>query len=959
MTRLRLFDSRSPTPDSRLPPEERAAMKRAALVIGCSHRGSADFRALEGVDNDLSDVHGFFKFVAKYDRVHRLYDLRKDQILQALDLTLGELSPQDLLVVYFAGHGHLVNGQHVLLCNGARMHLLEDFHEAIPVRQLRRMTDAAGLNRVLLLDCCRNSPYAASAREAAPQGLHGEQALRDVVMATGVRPVQGMEGVTAAGSFTMLCGCSEDQVAAEVPALQRGLFTTAMLETMEAMARARGAVRVDDDLRDAIERRMDELIREHGLPYRPRPWKAGDGTPPAIIEVGEAVAATAPTGATVKPKAKRKIKKKKVKKKPVAAPAAEAPPQPPAPVKNPADADAIVLDDIFADLELVLPKPTTPAPPAKKPTPPPSPPSSSQVIALDDSGLELTLEPDADFELPPLEGDSGEFELTLDEKDDDSEFELTLDADDGDLQLTLDDTDPNAKLVNICGEWVVAADGSGDARTIREVLAFALAGDEIRVRPGTYTESLVLDKKVEIRGDGQADRVVIQSATGDCIRMATDEASVRGITIRCVGKGERHAVNVPRGRLVLEDCNLSSEAFACIAIHGKDANPTIRKCRIRQSHDCGILVYDQGRGVIEDCDVYGTSLAGLEIHGGGDPTVRRCQIHDGKSSGIYVHTGGKGTLEDCHLQGHTLAGIEVRDLGGPVAKRCRVTHNERSGIWVDAEGGGTFEDCEVQDNGRAGIEVLRGSEPRFVRCHVLAGLKYGVLVADKAAGTFEECEVSRCGASGVEIRESAKPVLRGCKIHACKLNGVRVHSGGAGRLEKCFIHGHWRSGVCVSQGGMPLMFHCVVRDCQESGVLVYDHAVGGGMIGCEVYGNGFSGVEIREGSEFALTDCKIRFGKGGGVLADLQGQATVEDCHVEGNALAAVEVRRGGELHVVRSTLAWKDGSPVRVHGGGKATIEECKVSSNPSVPLFDCEDGSELRQERNVEYHDGATIVG
>lgn len=50
--------------------------------------------------------------------------------------------------------------------------------------------------------------------------------------------------------------------------------------------------------------------------------------------------------------------------------------------------------------------------------------------------------------------------------------------------------------------WVVSGDGSGDHRSINEALLAASPGDRIIVRPGTYVETLVLSKEVDVRGVG-------------------------------------------------------------------------------------------------------------------------------------------------------------------------------------------------------------------------------------------------------------------------------------------------------------------------------------------------------------------------------------------------------------------------------------------------------------------------
>src|SRR5207248_534001 len=100
-----------------------------------------------------------------------------------------------------------------------------------------------------------------------------------------------------------------------------------------------------------------------------------------------------------------------------------------------------------------------------------------------------------------------------------------------------------------------------------------------------------------------------------------------------------------------------SDSLACVAIHGKDSDPTIRNCKIHDSKDTGVFVYERGRGVIEDCDLYGNRLSGVNIRQGSDPTVRNCKIHGSKEGGgVNSYEQGKGTIEGCDLFANKLSG---------------------------------------------------------------------------------------------------------------------------------------------------------------------------------------------------------------------------------------------------------------------------------------------------------------
>jgi F-box protein 11 len=229
---------------------------------------------------------------------------------------------------------------------------------------------------------------------------------------------------------------------------------------------------------------------------------------------------------------------------------------------------------------------------------------------------------------------------------------------------------------------VIVDSRRGDYSRISDAIKNVPEKTRILVRPGTYRESIVLTKNVEIVGDGPREQIVLLSNDADCIRVATDSvAVVRGMTIHGQAK-DHYAIDIPRGRLHLSDCIVTCDTLACIGIHNSTAQPLIQHCIIRDGGASGIFVYDQGAGVIEDCDISNNKLSGVTVKGGGNPLMRRCEIHDGQASGIYVYENGKGTYEDCDIFANKNSGVAVREGGNPLVRRCEIHDGQTSGIHV-------------------------------------------------------------------------------------------------------------------------------------------------------------------------------------------------------------------------------------------------------------------------------------
>ena len=154
------------------------------------------------------------------------------------------------------------------------------------------------------------------------------------------------------------------------------------------------------------------------------------------------------------------------------------------------------------------------------------------------------------------------------------------------------------------------------------------------VRPGLYQEGLVIDKPLEILGDGPVADIQIQARDADAVVFRANIGRIANLNLRQVGgEGTWHGVDIAQGRLELEGCDITSQSLACVAIHD-GADPRLRRNTIHDGKQTGVWVYDGGLGTLEDNDITANACAGVEIRTGGNPTLRRNTIHDGKHDGV-------------------------------------------------------------------------------------------------------------------------------------------------------------------------------------------------------------------------------------------------------------------------------------------------------------------------------------
>jgi len=254
----------------------------------------------------------------------------------------------------------------------------------------------------------------------------------------------------------------------------------------------------------------------------------------------------------------------------------------------------------------------------------------------------------------------------------------------------------------------------GDHATITEAIAAASAGDRILVRPGLYQEALVIDKPLEIIGDGEPGEIEVEATEGSVLVFRTSMGRVANLTLRQMGGNAVAGVDIVQGRLQLEDCDISSEGEFCVLI-GSGADPRLRRNRIRRARVAGVFVRTDGRGTLEDNEIFGSTQAGVAISAGSDPTLRRNRIHDCGTLGVLVVSGGRGTLEENDISGSVFGGVGIFNGGKPTLRRNRIGNNDLAGIWVLDGGGGTFEDNDLRGNGAGAWSVSPGGEANVKR----------------------------------------------------------------------------------------------------------------------------------------------------------------------------------------------------------------------------------------------------
>jgi parallel beta-helix repeat protein len=289
---------------------------------------------------------------------------------------------------------------------------------------------------------------------------------------------------------------------------------------------------------------------------------------------------------------------------------------------------------------------------------------------------------------------------------------------------------------------VVNADGSGDFTTITDAIAAAADGDTVTVQPGTYTESVVIDKDIALRGDGPVEDIVIDLADAVLITLSDSDAEIADLTLRGDDFTQGMVVlgGAPTIRGVVFDgtgipfnghATCSSVPETCgggsLAIDGGEARVLDSRFlgggEVSVHSDANALfdgnelidgphLYLAEPGpdtVVRDNQISGTRSRAIGLYGPGRILIEGNSIMDAGGEGISVGyssaPGYEPIIRDNRIEGTTTA-IDVVRGASPTVEGNTLTDN-RAAIYAGG-GAGTYISNTIDGNGQ-GLVVTHGS----------------------------------------------------------------------------------------------------------------------------------------------------------------------------------------------------------------------------------------------------------
>ncbi len=347
----------------------------------------------------------------------------------------------------------------------------------------------------------------------------------------------------------------------------------------------------------------------------------------------------------------------------------------------------------------------------------------------------------------------------------------------------------------------VGKNGDGQFASIAEAIRSVHSGARIFISPGTYNESLVIDKPVELVSSGKAGEVRIETTGKSCVSVQANGVTIRGITLHTQGLSAEKpipAVEITSGRLTLLDCSISSDAGAGISVLGNESSLVAKNCAVHQNKVEGILVSAHAKAQCSECDVYDNTVANVSAKAGGSVSLRHCKLHHSACEGVYAAEESHVVLEDCEVGNNGWTGATVTTNSTATFTRSHFHDNKGDGLWV-SNSHGNMEDCTSSGNTAAGVSISDGTNMTLMRCQVHHNLHDGVWIGRTGRGEVEDCSVSDNGGAGI-VLYAGRVVMRGCHLNNNQLAGVWAQNQSDAEIWRCDLTAN-KEGTYKAQPG--------------------------------------------------------------------------------------------------------------------------------------------------------------
>ena len=211
--------------------------------------------------------------------------------------------------------------------------------------------------------------------------------------------------------------------------------------------------------------------------------------------------------------------------------------------------------------------------------------------------------------------------------------------------------------------------------TIQEAIDAASAGDSIKISSGTFTENIVIDKKLKIRGKSKT-RIVAADDGEPAVTIAADNVELKRLDIR-------------GGSFGVVGLDVSNAKLLSLRVHNAS------------SHGISLFNFNADNALFSKCRVYDNGGNGITASGS---LIKKCHVYKNGFNGISLVDRSK--VESCRVYENGTAGVSLQDSSDCIIEKSRFWKNATGILVGDRSTGIVVEDNVFSNNLGDGFRVF-------------------------------------------------------------------------------------------------------------------------------------------------------------------------------------------------------------------------------------------------------------
>jgi len=389
---------------------------------------------------------------------------------------------------------------------------------------------------------------------------------------------------------------------------------------------------------------------------------------------------------------------------------------------------------------------------------------------------------------------------------------LTVRDDDG--AWSSEDSELIEILRNYPATLYVGGSGEGNYTTINEALDDCFDGDTIMVLAGTYNETIIIEKSIDLLGEGNNETIISGDEKDSVIQITADDVKISGFRIINSKRSPS------RGGVVIKSdgCRIHHNAFdanyyGVYLYQGRDT--IIENNVISHSYNAVYILQSVGPTIIQQNICSDSWENGLVIQNSWNCTVTNNSVSDNRYSAIYLTYADNNSISNNRCSRSGYSGISLRDgCDHNVITGNTLEGNDNSDLRIDKTTYSTLTDNAMDGKGF----VINGFEREYWTTHTIDSTNTlnGIPVAfyqDQHSVTVPS------NTPQVFLVNCTNVLIDGLNCSNTAMGIVLAYSSW-NTIQNCVFSGNSWYGILVMKSENNTILDSIVSHCEYSGIIV-------------------------------------------------------------------------------------------------------------------------------------------